>query len=112
MKPIRRPPSLVAVKSPPRTLLPDLRQMIVTAREQVARAIDGRLALLYWEVGRRIQQDILRQKRANYGQQIVTTLSRQLSREFGGGWSRFNLSRMVQFAGQFGDSKPDSCSRN
>jgi predicted nuclease of restriction endonuclease-like (RecB) superfamily len=57
--------------------------MILTAREQVARAIDGRLALLYWEIGQRIRQDILREKRANYGEQIVATLSRQL------GWSRF-----------------------
>ncbi len=105
MKPARRLSSLITLKSTRRALLPDLRQMILMAREQVARAIDGRLALLYWEIGHRIRQDILREKRAEYGEQIVATLSQQLSREFGGGWSRFNLARMVQFVERFSDHK-------
>lgn len=105
MKSVYRPSPRLVVKSPPRALLPDLRQMILTARAQVARAVDGRLAQLYWVIGRRIRQDILREKRADYGQQIVATLSQQLSREFGSGWSRFNLARMLQFAGQFVDHK-------
>lgn len=79
--------------------------MILSAREQVARAVDGRLALLYWEAGRRIQQEILRNKRAEYGEEIVATLSQQLAREFGAGWSRFNLSRMIQFAELFPSTK-------
>jgi len=83
MKAVRRPSALVVVKLAQRSLLPDLRQLILTAREQVARAIDGRLAQLYWEIGRRIRQDILREKRAGYGEKIVATLSRQL------GWSHF-----------------------
>ncbi len=100
-----RPSLLVAVRSSPRALLPDLRQMILTAREQVARAIDGRLALLYWEIGSRIRLDILREKRAGYGEQIVATLSRQLEREFGSGYGEKSLRRMLQFAGQFPQPK-------
>lgn len=88
-----------------RSLLPDLRQLILTAREQVARAIDSRLVLLYWEIGHRIRQDVLREKRAGYGERIVATLSQQLSAEFGSGWSRFNLTRMLQFAERFNDHR-------
>ena len=105
MKSVRRPAALVPANSSHRALLPDLRQLILTAREQVARAIDGRLALLYWEIGQRIRLDILREKRASYGEQIVATLSHQLIREFGSGYSEKSLRRMLQFAEQFSDSK-------
>ena len=80
--------ALVPVQSDRRSLLPDLRHLILTAREQVARAVDGRLTLLYWEIGRRIRQDILREQRADYGERIVATLSQQLEPEFGRGSTR------------------------
>jgi hypothetical protein len=65
------------------TLLDDLRAMIVVARERVAREIDTTLVVLYWNVGSRIRRDILNGKRAEYGERIVSTLSRKL------GWSHF-----------------------
>lgn len=56
---------------------------------------------LHWHVGRRIRQDILKEKRADYGGQIVASLSRQLEREFGQGFSRRSLFNMVRFAEVF-----------
>jgi predicted nuclease of restriction endonuclease-like (RecB) superfamily len=81
-----------------RPLLADVRGLILAAREGVARAVNSGLVLLYWEIGRRIRQDILREKRAEYGDQIVYALSRQLTVEFGRGFSRPNLFHMVRFA--------------
>lgn len=100
-----RPAALVPAKSVRPALLPDLRHLILTAREQVARTVDSTLVLLNWEIGQRIRQDILREQRAGYGERIVATLSQQLVREFGDGWSRFNLARMLQFAERFPDAK-------
>ncbi len=45
-------------------LLADVREMILSAREGVARTVDATLALHYWEVGRRIREDILKRNRA------------------------------------------------
>ncbi|HXB75561.1 MAG TPA: PDDEXK nuclease domain-containing protein [Candidatus Acidoferrales bacterium] len=59
--------------------------------------------LLAWHMGRRIRQDILKEKRAEYGAQIVAALGRQLEREFGNGFGEKNLRRMVQFAEVFPD---------
>ncbi len=42
-------------------------------------------------IGSRIRQDILKEKRAEYGKEIVVTLSRQLTVEYGKGLSRRNL---------------------
>ncbi len=66
-----------------KTLLGDLRQLIAEARQDVARQVNSALALLYWRVGKRIRRDVLKEKRAEYGEEIVATLSQQL------GWSHF-----------------------
>jgi predicted nuclease of restriction endonuclease-like (RecB) superfamily len=84
-------------------LLGDLRALIDGARAHVAQAVNAGLVLLYWGVGDRIRREILGEKRAGYGEQIVSTLSRQLTADYGRGFSRFALSRMVQFAERFPD---------
>jgi predicted nuclease of restriction endonuclease-like (RecB) superfamily len=61
--------------------------------------------MLYWRVGKRIRQDILKEKRADYGEHIVATLSQQLTEEFGQGWSKYNLSRMMRFAECFPEER-------
>lgn len=86
-------------------LLADLRGLILAAREQVARAVDSGLVTLYWHIRRRIRRDIPEEKRAEYGAEIVATLSRQLETEFGRGFAEKNLRRMVQFAEAFPDER-------
>ncbi len=77
-------------------LVTDLRQLILSAREQVARAVDSGLILLYWSIGHRIRTDILKEKRADYGEKIFHALSGKLTAEFGRGYGQRNLARMVQ----------------
>ena len=55
----------------PKALLKDLRELITEARQDVARQVNSALVLLYWRIGKRIRQDILKEKRAEYGEQIV-----------------------------------------
>jgi predicted nuclease of restriction endonuclease-like (RecB) superfamily len=95
--------AVVPAHQKPTALLADLRGLIQQAREGVARAVDSSLTTLYWHVGQRIRQDILKQKRAEYGEQIVSALAAQLSTEFGRGFSRRNLFNMVRFAEVFPD---------
>ena len=61
--------------------------------------------MLYWRVGNRINQEILKGKRAVYGAEIVSTVSRQLEAEYGVGFAEKNLRRMIQFAEVFPDEK-------
>jgi hypothetical protein len=83
------------------SLLTELRDLIVDARQRVAREVNSALVLLYWQIGARIRKDILQEQRAEYGQEIVPTLSAQLAPEFGQGFSKSNLLRMIQFAEAF-----------
>jgi hypothetical protein len=67
-----------AVVSKPGALAAVIRQMIEVARHQVAQAVNAGLTLLHWQIGSRIHREILGAKRADYGDEIVSTLSRQI----------------------------------
>lgn len=86
-------------------LLVDLQKLIEQARRRVTQAIDASMVTLYWHVGQRIRREILGQRRAQYGAQIVVTLSRQLVLDYGEGFNEKNLHRMIQFAEVFPDEE-------
>ncbi len=86
-------------------LLGDLRKLIEGSRQRAAVAVNRELILLYWQVGTRIRSDLLDEERAPYGRKIVSTLSRQLVPDYGRGFSRQNLYRMMQFAEAWPDAE-------
>ena len=72
-------------------LLRDVRTLIEETRRDVARSVNTAQVAMYWSIGSRIRQDILKGKRAGYGEQIVNALSAQLEAEYGRGYSSRNL---------------------
>jgi hypothetical protein len=84
-------------------LLKELRDLIQSARGGVAQAVNAALVLISWQVGERIRKETLKSGRAAYGEQIISTLSRRLAADFGNGYSRPNLFRMIRFAELFPD---------
>ncbi len=104
--PERRRPGAVSapeVAQPSSALLAEVRDLVLEARHQTARAVNAGLTLLYWQVGDRIRREILRERRAEYGAEILQTLSAKLEAEFGRGFSKRNLANMVRFAEAFPD---------
>lgn len=85
------------------SLLKDIRQLIETTRSAVAVTVNAGLTTLYWNIGKRINVEILKGKRAEYGEEIVSTLSRQLETEYGRGFGKRSLFRMIRFAEAFPD---------
>jgi hypothetical protein len=85
----------------PNRLLDDVRNLILQGRQAVAQAVNAGLVLLYWQIGQRIRTEVLKEQRADYGEEIISTLSNKLAGEFGTGFSRPNLFRMVRFAEVF-----------
>lgn len=84
-------------------LLEELRELIGSARLQTAQAVNAALTALYWQIGDRIRREILREQRAEYGAEIVSALGRQLSVEFGRGFSEKSLRHMLRFVEVFPD---------
>jgi len=77
-------------------LLHELKKIISDGKNQVAQAINVGLTATYWNIGKRINQEILKNKRAGYGKQIIPVLSEQLTEEFGKGFSDKNLRHMMK----------------
>jgi predicted nuclease of restriction endonuclease-like (RecB) superfamily len=86
-------------------LFNELSQLIEQSKQQVAVQANSAVTILFWQVGNRINQEILQNKRAEYGKQIVPTLSAQLENKYGRNFTEKNVRRMIRFAEQFTDSQ-------
>ena len=76
----------------------EIRSLIDAARNRVAVSVNAELTMLYWNVGHRINEEVLGNKRAAYGKQVVEELSKRLVGDFGAGWSYRQLMFCTQFA--------------
>ena len=84
-------------------LMQQLRELIENTRKRVASVVSDETSQLYWNVGNAINTFVLQGNRAEYGKQIVATVSRQLAEEYGSGFEEKNVRRMMQFATEYQD---------
>jgi predicted nuclease of restriction endonuclease-like (RecB) superfamily len=81
------------------SLFGEIQELIEQSRQQVAVAVNSAMTVLYWQIGKRINEAIEGKNRSElYGKEVVATLWRQLSEEYGAAFSEKNLRRMMQFA--------------
>lgn len=88
-------------KDTPAALFNDIANLINEARQHVAHEYNSTQALLCWLIGKRIDEEVLKSERAEYGETIINSLAKELSLAYGKGYSRPNLFRMIKFAKQF-----------
>lgn len=84
-------------------LFQDLSQIIEQGKKHLSKQVNSTITLVYWQVGYRINTYILDNQRAEYAQEIVSTLSSQLKDLYGKSFAERNLRRMIQFATVFPD---------
>lgn len=84
-------------------LLHNIKGLVERARENVISRANAELVLLNWNIGKLIKSQILADGRSEYGEKIVATLSQQLFMEYGKGFTRSALFRMIQFYEFFQD---------
>ncbi len=84
-------------------LFSDISDLIERARTRVASQVNSELVLLYWTIGKRIQDEVLGGERGAYGQEVVRRLADRLTQAYGRGYGQRNLERMVRFASAFPD---------
>ena len=60
-------------------LVSEIKTLIEQSRQQIAVTVNATISLLYWKIGKRINDEIFKDKRAEHGKQIVSSLRRQLS---------------------------------
>ena len=86
-------------------LFDEIRQLIDVAKQRAAVAVNAELTLLYWHIGSRIQSEVLNSQRAEYGRQIIKSLSQRLTQTYGKGWAEKQLRHCLRFAQTFHDEQ-------
>ena len=81
----------------------DIISIIEKTKAQITVQANSSLTVMFWQIGKRINTEILQHNRAEYGKHIIVTLSRELVQRFGKNFEEKNLRRMIQFAEKFPD---------
>ena len=85
-------------------VIDDIRTIITRARNRAYQSINETLIRSNWEIGKRIvEEEQLGKQRADYGIQLIKSISQQLTTEFGSGYSVRNLDYFKQLYQYFPD---------
>ena len=88
----------------PKKLVTDIQSILHVARQKSYSAVNFSMVEAYWKIGRRIVEEEQKGKgRADYGAQLIKSLSDSLTDEFGKGFSIANLKSFRQFYLTFPD---------
>ena len=82
-------------------LFTEVAKLIEESKSFVATTVNSTITILYWKIGKRINQEVLNNKRAEYGKQIVVSLMLQLTGQYGKGWSEKHLRHCLRSAETF-----------
>jgi len=87
------------------TLYNNIKNIIDTSKEQAIVQVNNTMILSYWKIGERLKKEILKDKRATYGKEVVKKISEKLTLEYGRGYSKASLLRMIQVYTIFSDKE-------
>ena len=84
-------------------LVQEISLLIEESKQQVVRTANSALTMLFWQVGKRVNDEILKNDREQYGKQIIANVSAQLELKYGRNFTEKNLRRMIKFYQEFSD---------
>ncbi len=84
-------------------LLNRLSELVELSKHKIASQANSVLTMLFWHIGKDINDFVLGNKRAEYGKHIMSAVSTHLTEKYGSNFELRNLRRMRQFAEQFTD---------
>lgn len=83
---------------PSKPFFNDIRAILQQARQKAYTAVNFAMVEAYWQIGKRIvQEEQQGEARAEYGKYLIKELSKQLTSEFGKGFSEANIKNFRQF---------------
>lgn len=85
------------IKKQENKLLKSIVTLIDNSKKRVAVSLNSELTLLYWNIGEIINENVLFKKRADYGENIIKKLSKNLTSLYGNGFSKQNLHYFIRF---------------
>lgn len=83
----------------------DIVTLIQSAKWHVAREYNSTQVYLAWFIGKRIEDELLQHKRADYGEKLIDSIAETLSRQYGSGYTRSSIFRMIKFYRYFSNER-------
>jgi predicted nuclease of restriction endonuclease-like (RecB) superfamily len=83
----------------------NIKTIIDTSKQEAVVEVNKTMILSYWEIGEHIKTEILKDERAVYGQEVVKQMSEKLTLEYGRGYSKASLLRMIKVYVNFSDKQ-------
>lgn len=93
-------------------LFNDVCSIIDSTRTRVATYLNTEICMTNWYVGKRIKEDVLKNKRAEYGKQVIKTLAARLTKKYGSGWGEGKIKHCVRSAYLFTEEEISYAVRN
>lgn len=93
----------ISIKDEGTSLYDDINEIIKSKKVSLNKAINSTMITMNWEIGKIISVKINENKRSEYGQNVVQELSDRLTYDYGQGYNRASLFRMMQFYQEFND---------
>ncbi len=79
----------------------DISSLIFNAKNQAMRQMNNSVISLYWEIGKKLTEEVLEGKKASYGKNIIGDLSDRLTAEYGKGFEKSAVFKMIKFYQEF-----------
>lgn len=77
--------------------------LIKRKREDAKRVVNDAMVSLYWGIGKRLAEEITGVNKPEYGKRVVLEISKRLSVDYGSGFDKPAISRMINFYQEFPD---------
>jgi len=105
MNNIEKTDTLLPDRQAENQLYQDVCFLIENTRQRLATTVNAEACVMHWQIGKRIKEDVLYNKRAEYGKQIIKNLSVALSERYGKGWSYGKLKHCIRAAYIFSEDQ-------
>ena len=83
------------------TIFSDISTMIYDAKNDVMLRVNTSVITLYWNIGKKLSEEVLQGKKPDYGKNIIGDLSERLTAEYGKGFEKSSVFKMVKFYQEF-----------
>lgn len=93
---------LIAIKDF-ESLYTDISGMIYNTKNDIKSQMNNSIISLYWNIGKKLSDEILQGQKAEYGKNLIGELSLRLTAEYGKGFEKSSVFKMVKFYEEFSD---------
>ena len=79
----------------------DINNLIRQKKYDVKNAVNEAMISLYWGIGKKLTEEITGVNKPEYGKKVVLEISNRLSEDYGAGFNKSAISRMINFYQEF-----------